>query len=107
MILLGDIALFWLYFASLGFVILYHKSAPWWKSEMGVHLMTFALTFTVVSGYLVTAVFTRNADPSQVAARIYIYTAFAALMTWRLFILAKSQCPWFARFVSRKRDQKE
>ena len=110
MILIGDLTLWWLALVTTIFVFAYHKVAPWWKSEWGVHLMTFALCFAVTGWYLVSAIFTRNAEPSQAAARIYIYSTFASLFTWRLVILTKAQCPWVANKLARfswKRDKKE
>ena len=101
MILLGDIVLFWLTLVTTTFVLAYHKVAPWWKSEMGFHLMTFAMAFMATGWYLVTAVLTRNADPSQPVGRLAIYATFATMFTWRLMILLKKQCPWFARKLAR------
>lgn len=108
MILLGDITLFWLALITTSFAIIYHKVAPWWKSEMGFHLMTFALAFMGTAWYLVGAIFSRNADPSQPVARIAILGTFAALFTWRTIIMLKKQCPWVGNkfaCLARKRNK--
>lgn len=80
--------------AATVFVVLYHLSARWWRSEEGIHLMAFTGALAMVFNWL--TVRTLLVDPRPVSAgvgvtRAVIYWLVAALLVWRLTLLWRRQ----------------
>ncbi|WP_242890828.1 putative phage holin [Actinomadura litoris] len=89
----GTVAL-WLAFAtSTAFCVAYHLTAPWWRSGVGRHLMSFTGALALVLGRLAY----RSLDaappptPGDEVGRTVVYSVAAALMIWQLALLYQRQ----------------
>lgn len=78
------------------FIVLYHLSAPWWRTEAGRHVMAFmgalAAVLTLSSLRLLTG------PPAQPAAvtwftwlRIIVFATIPVVVGWRLWMLWRAQ----------------
>jgi hypothetical protein len=88
---LGDWALWGAAFSGVAFVVMYHLTARWWKSEEGWHLMTFTAFVAAVFIFVLAA---KNSvlPPLAVAwTRVVIYGGMCALLVWRVRLVAKAQ----------------
>lgn len=97
--LLGDIAVFVGALAATAFVIAYHLSARWWKSEEGRHLMCFTGVIALALDYSSWRVVTAPMRPLPLTVdliRTLLFAAIAALLVWRFWMLARRQiwAPW-------------
>jgi EamA domain-containing membrane protein RarD len=91
MVLAGDIAMWLTVLCSWGFVITYMVTAPWWKSEMGLHLWSFSAVIGVLFTWIAYRWFFRTVDPPEATTRFVIYAITAFYMGWRWSILIRAQ----------------
>lgn len=80
--------------AATAFVVLYHLSARWWRSEEGIHLMAFTGALAVVFDWIAMRTFLANPRPVSLGVEItraVIYCTVAALLVWRLWLLYRLQ----------------
>lgn len=87
----GDIAMWVVVVSSWGFVFTYGFTAPWYRSEMGWHLMSFAVLIGLVFTWIAVRWFLRAAPPPEPISRFVIYGAVAAMTTWRWSIMLRAQ----------------
>lgn len=75
------------------FVVVYHLSAPWWKSAEGRHLMSFTGALALILGWLAyRSIFTpRTLTGAEEWTRAAVYLVVATLMVWRLALLWRRQ----------------
>lgn len=99
--LAGTAALVACVLASTGFCVLYHLSAPWWRSPEGVHLMSFTAALAVIFGWLLFRNLTASHGHLSAAdeiTRTGVYGAVAGLLLWRVVLLWRRQIqPAFRR----------
>jgi hypothetical protein len=80
--------------AAVLFVVGYHLSAYWWRSEEGWHLEVFTASLAAILGYSSyrnltgTAV---RATPDLEISRTVVFTVVAALLVWRCWMLYRIQ----------------
>lgn len=92
--LIGTIGLVACAVASSGFVVLYHLSARWWRTEEGWHLMTFTGALAVVFDWVTfrtLAVDPRPVGPAVGIVRAAIFIIIAVLLAWRVWLLYRRQ----------------
>lgn len=80
--------------ASTAFVVLYHLSARWWRSEEGWHLMGFTGALALILDFVTWRTLTtapRVAGLGIEIARLAIFALVAALLVWRLWMLYRIQ----------------
>jgi hypothetical protein len=95
---LGDWALWGAAFSGVMFVVMYHLTARWWKSEEGWHLMTFT-AFVAAVFIFVLAVKSSVLSPIAAAlTRIIIYGGMCALLLWRVRLVRQAQRRVRARY---------
>ena len=89
---LGTWALVGTFLASFIFVVVYWIIAPWWRSEVGRHLMSFEASMALITAYLVAVNF-GWLDPrtGQYYVRLVIYGVLFLLVLWRISILIRAQ----------------
>lgn len=80
--------------AALLFVLLYATLAPWWRSEVGRHLMTF--TFTIFLALALTACnamgWTRSLGLVPLLwIELAVFAAILLSILWRITILLRAQ----------------
>ena len=88
--LLGDIFLYTGAIAGSLFCLAYWVLAPWWKSEMGRHIMAFTAVISVTLDYVVYRSINRLERP-QPGVRAIIFGAIAIVIVWRLWMLIRDQ----------------
>jgi hypothetical protein len=91
---IGTLALWTALGAALLFCLLYHLSAPWWRSAEGRHLMSFTGGLGLVFGWLAYRSVTTapgDAHPAEETARTCVYLSLAVLLLWRLGLLWRRQ----------------
>jgi hypothetical protein len=76
---------------SLTFVVTYHFSALWWKSEIGKHLMAIAASEFLILATQSVRVITGVQSECFELFRLFIFLSFPVVLTWRLVILWKLQ----------------
>ena len=95
LIRVGDVALWVATFSACLFVVMYHFSARWWKSEEGWHIMSFTAAIAAVFLYLTVTTTVRSGPSSLPVAlqwtRLVIYATFAGLLLWRLSMVTRAQ----------------
>lgn len=106
--LAGTAALIMCVLASAGFCLLYHLSAPWWRSAEGVHLMTFTAALAVIFGWLLfrnaTATHGRLGVGDEIT-RTGVYGLVAGLLLWRVALLWRRQIQPVFRRTARPRSR--
>ena len=75
------------------FVVQYHLSAPWWRSEMGRHMMTYsAVVAAVLTLSVVRIVGGAGLDtPWFVLLRLIVFCGVPVAIGWRIVILWRAQ----------------
>ena len=71
---------------SLGFVLLYGLTSPWWRSAGGRHLMSFAIAAFLLFlwGFLTLLL---DEYTGRRTLRLLVTVAFASLAWWRFLVL--------------------
>lgn len=92
--LLGDWSAFAGAATSLAFVVLYHLSAPWWRSAEGRHLMSFTASLALMLSWVSYRITVTTPGPlplSDEIVRTVVYALIAGLLLWRLALLWRRQ----------------
>ena len=73
---------------SLGFVLLYGFTSPWWKSPGGRHLMSFAAAaFLLFVWVFLTLIF--DEFTGRRVLRLIVAASFVTLAWWRFIVLLR------------------
>lgn len=88
--LLGDYFLFTGALCGLMFCTAYGISAPWWRSEMGRHIMAFTASVSLTLAYASFRVIVPPVRP-EFGVRALVFGVIAAMLAWRLFMLFREQ----------------
>lgn len=92
--LIGNVAVWTAFWASVLFCGLYAAMAPWRRSPEGWHLMTFTATIAVAFAWITFRQVISAAPPAAMsieAPRAAILSALAACLVWRLLLLVRTQ----------------
>lgn len=93
---IGDIAAFTGAFFGVLFILYYWLTATWWKSEIGIHLMSFTAYIVVNYVFLSVAVIARRPGAQLPVAglvwfRLFVYVVGAGMIIWRLSLVVRAQ----------------
>lgn len=76
------------------FVVLYHVKAPWWRSEIGRHVMTYSTVVAAVLTLATVRLFSGASlddTPWFAALRLVVFAGVPAAIGWRIAILWRVQ----------------
>lgn len=76
---------------SLTFVVGYHFSALWWKTEVGKHLMSIAASEAAILTTQSIRVISGVDSQCFEIFRLIVFLSFPMVLSWRLMILWKLQ----------------
>jgi len=81
------------FFGYLFFVLVYGIGSPWWKSEMGVHIMSFMAVFFILMALGIVKRLSGDAwfDAHQVVLKFISFLLMFATVWWRNVILVRAQ----------------
>lgn len=71
--------------------LLYHLSAPWWRSESGRHVMTFTAVLALVLSLWAFRVLVPAEGHWWDVVRLIAFTGVPASLGWRLWLLYRLQ----------------
>ncbi|MFG2638554.1 hypothetical protein ACGFX8_33000 [Streptomyces sp. NPDC048362] len=80
--------------ACAGFAVIYHWRATWWRSEVGINLMSFAAAVGALCLYTVLATIWQGDDCALMALRAFrtvVLLGVAVLMVQRTRLLLQAQ----------------
>lgn len=82
-----------LFFGYLFFVTVYGFGSPWWKTEMGWHIMSFMAVFFGLMALGVTRRLTGDAwfDAHQLVLQFWSFLLMSGTVWWRNVILVRAQ----------------
>jgi len=82
-----------IFFGYLFFVLVYGFGSDWWRSEMGIHIMSFMVVFFVLMSIGLTARLTGDAwfDAHRVIIQFWSFLGMFGTVWWRNVILVKAQ----------------
>lgn len=92
--LIGNIAVWTAFWASVLFCGLYAAMAPWRRSPEGWHLMTFTAVIGTAFGWIAFRQVISAAPAATIsieAPRAAILSGLAACLVWRLLLLVRTQ----------------
>lgn len=73
------------------FCVLYHLSAPWWRSEEGRHTMSFTGVIAVVLTLWTIGAMTPAHGPWWLVVRLVAFSGVPLVLAWRLWLLWRLQ----------------
>lgn len=76
---------------SMTFVVVYHYSAVWWRSEVGKHLMAIASSETAILTTQSIRLIIGEDTSWFSFIRLVVFLSFPVTLIWRLWILWKLQ----------------
>lgn len=78
---------------AVAFCVLYHLVAPWWRSELGRHIMTYsAVVAAVLTLSVVRMIGGASLDtPWFGVLRLVVFGGVPAALLWRIVILLRIQ----------------
>lgn len=97
---LGTVALRLTTLGSLAFVVLFATLAPWRRTLMGRHMMTFMCVITSILVYLFVAPFLGDLSlQTRMLIRLVCYALLGGVIWWRVYLLAAAQAANLRRTV--------
>lgn len=77
---------------AVAICVLYHRSARWWESEAGRHVMSFTGVIALVLWLWLIGALTQTQDrPWWDVVRLVAFTGVPWVLGWRLWLLYKLQ----------------